>query len=338
MIVLSKAECYRILELDPKANSYEVETRYTMLIKRYRGQNDPETMKKLEEITLAYDILTNRYVEPEPVDPRMEEMVFGKTRRDWKNKWHYGKMPLLGFLIGAFLLGSLIYSIVTNEPPDFQLVVAGQFAAADDADKRIETYIRDSIDGVETVEYQVIPLSFAETGTDETGGTSTNIDPESEYAYVMKMMTMIAGETIEMFVCEKSVFDQYAPQGTFKELDQLYARLQDLPEDILARIKPLRRILIDVYEEQYPDGNAPWDDEEAMNQDESLPIYGLDVSELHLMEGVGLYGKTQIMTIGFNAGDAEQTEAFLEYWIRDYEKMHADRQAYEDALKAKANS
>jgi hypothetical protein len=152
----------------------------------------------------------------------------------------------------------------------------------------------------------------------------------------MKMMTMIAGETIEMFICEKSVFDQYAPQGTFMELDQLYERLQDLPADVLAKVRPLRRILIDVYEEQYPDGDAPWKDEEAMNQDASLPIYGLDVSELHLVEGVGLYGKTQVLTIGFNASDAEQTEQFLEYWIRDYEKMHADRQAYEDALKAKA--
>lgn len=332
--VLSKAECYRILDLDPKANSYEIENRYTMLIKRYRGQNDPETIKKLDEITLAYDILTNRYVEPEPVDPRMEEVVFGKTRKDWQNIWHYGRLPLLGIIIAAVLLGSLIYSIVTNEPPDFQLIVAGQFAMTDDAEQKMENYLKSSIPGVETVEYQVIPLSFPENETDSTSeAAATGVDPESEYAYVMKMMTVIAGDSVEMFVCERSVFNQYAPQGVFRELDGLFERLQDLPEDIRSKIKPLRRILMDDYEEQYPEGNAPWADEEAMNQDESLPIYGLDVTELHLVEGVGLYGTSQIMTVGFKADDPMETEQFLEHWIRDYEKMHADRQAYEDSLK-----
>lgn len=123
------------------------------------------------------------------------------------------------------------------------------------------------------------------------------------------------------------------PRVFFRELDSLYERLQDLPEEIRSKIKPLRRILMDDYEEQYPDGDAPWADEEAMNQDESLPIYGLDVTELHLVEGVGLYGTTQIMTVGFKADDPQKTEQFLEDWIRDYEKMQADRQAYEDSLK-----
>ena len=339
--MIKKEDCYRILELSPRANTAEIETRYNMLLKRYRGQNDPETIKRIEEITLAYDILTGRYVEPEPVDPRMEDIVFGKTRREWSNLWHYGRMPLLGILIAAFFIGSLIYTIATNKPADFQVVVAGQYFIADNAEERLQTYIRESIDGVETVEYQLIPLSFADQQPTETGnqptGVTGGLDPESEYAFVMKMMAIIAGETIEVFICEKSVFDQYAPQGIFYELDALYARLQDLPEEVLDGIKPLRRVLFDVYDET-ENAEALWPDEAAMDNDLSLPIYGLDVSELQLFEGLGFYGKNHVLTVGFKADDPEQAVDFLEFWIRDYERMHAERQAYEDQIRNEQTS
>ncbi|MCK9252293.1 MAG: hypothetical protein M0P55_06010 [Clostridiales bacterium] len=333
--MLSRAECFRILELDPKANSYDIENRYTMLIKRYRNQGDPETVKKLEQITLAYDILTGRYVEPEPVDPRLEEVVFGKKKREWQNLWHYGRWPLFGILVGAFFLGYLIYSIATNEPPDFQFVAVGPYASADNTDERVRSYVAGSMEGVETVEFQLIPLSFEQpepSGAAATGG----LDPESEYMYVMKMMTMIAGETIETFICEKSAFDQYAPQGTFNDLTALYERLQDLPEAVRSKIKPLRRALIEVFENPTPGVELPWKTEEDMNQDLSLPIYGLDVSELHLVEGLGLYGKSQILTIGFKADDPAAVEQFLEDWVRDVETMHALQKAYEESLKATA--
>ncbi|MGI6333471.1 MAG: hypothetical protein ACOX1A_02380 [Saccharofermentanales bacterium] len=42
--MLSREECLAILELPPDANQYEIENRYTMLIKRYRGQTDSASM------------------------------------------------------------------------------------------------------------------------------------------------------------------------------------------------------------------------------------------------------------------------------------------------------
>ncbi|NLM79250.1 MAG: J domain-containing protein [Ruminococcaceae bacterium] len=337
--MLSKAECYRILELNPKANSSEIETRYTMLLKRYRGRNDPETIKKTEEITLAYDILTGRYVEPLPIDPRMEKVIFGKKRREWSNIWHYGRLPLLLIIITAVFLGSLIYTIASREDPDFQAVVAGQFATADDVDERVKKYIKDSIDGVEIVEYQYLPLSFQQDTPEatQTGqGLSMGSNPESDYAYLMKMMAIMTGESIEMFVCEQSVYDQYAPQDVFLDLSSLYDRLQDLPADVLAKIKPVRRVLFEDYEQEERAAEI-WPDEEAMNADESLPISGLDVTELQLMEGLGLFGRSQILTIGFKAEDVGQVTDFLEYWIRDYEYMHAERDAYLDSLSDELN-
>ena len=340
--MLSRAECLKILELDAKANSYDIENRYTVLIKRYRGLNDAETMARLDEITRAYNILTGRYVEPEPVDPRLEQVVFGKSRRQWRNIWHYGKRPFFAGLVGLFFVGYMIYSIVTNEPPDFQLAVVGQFGAAEDAETRIDAYVKANFAGADEVEFQQLPIDLRDPASVNSSDGSPGVDPQSNYAYVMKMMTLMAGDSIEVYVCDKPVFDLYAPQGPFTPLDSLYVRLQQsLPADVMAKIKPLRRLI-----EESDDGDVNLDGEtnattqsteEAINQDPSVAIYGLDVTGLHLTEGLGLYGETQILTIGFKAGDLAKVEDFLMTWISDYDLMHAQQKAFEDQMRAEAS-
>ncbi len=336
--MLTKDECYRILELPATANQYEVENRYTMLVKRYRYAADPDSRERMAQITLAYSILTGRYVEPEPLDPRLEKVVLGKSLAQWKNIWHYGRLPFFVSLIALVLLGSLIYSIATNKPADFQVMTVGGYGTVDHTPDLVKQYVKDKLPGVEDVEYQQIPLSFAEPTPAPTSAANpaqpsqAGLDPESEYAYIMKMMAVMAGDSIEVYLVEDNIFDQYSPQGAFSELDSLYERLSDLPDQVRAKIKPLRRLMLDEYEELYPDGGAPWQTTEQMDADESLPIYGLDVTELELFQGLGIYGSSQVLTIGIKAEDKEQTEYFLESWIRDYEYMHAQRQAIEEAL------
>ena len=343
--MLSRDECLKILELHPKADYYEIENRYTMLIKRYRGKDDPETRERLEQISLAYNILTNRYVEPEPIDPRMEQIVFGKSKRTWKNIWHYGKWPFLAGLVGAFFVGYLIYTIVTNKPADFQLIAVGQYGAADDASDRIDTYIKANYAGAEKVEYQSIPLVFASTEptTDGSSVPTAQLDTQNQYAYLMKMMAIIAGDTVEVYLNDKPCFDQYGPQGAYVELDDVYAELQvSLPPDIMAKIKPLRRVV--------DDGSAGTPDlsetgttqdtsstEDAINADPTVSIYGLDVTELHLTEGLGLYAREQIITIGIRAEEIDRVKDFVVQWIGDYELMHAQQKEYEDQIMAEAS-
>lgn len=343
--MLSRAECLTILGLNPKADYYEIENRYTMLIKRYRGKDDPETRERLEQISLAYNILTDRYVEPEPVDPRLEKVVFGKSLRKWQNIWHYGKWPLLAGLAGTFFVGYLIFTIVTNKPADFQLATVGLYAAADDANERIETYIKANFAGAEKIEYQAIPLVFQTSETDASGADvpTINVDMQNQYAYLTKMMAMIAGDTIEVYLNDKPCFDQYAPQGTYESLDDLYARLQkDLPPDILAKVKPLRRIIVDssaettdlTGTETTPETSST---EDTVNKDPSISIYGLDVTELQLTEGLGLYSDRQIITIGIRAEEMAKVKDFVASWIGDYDLMHVQQKVYEDKVRATAS-
>jgi hypothetical protein len=342
--MLTRAECLQILELDPAANAYEIETRYAMLLRRYRNQTEPEIVERVNQITQAYNILTGRYVEPEPEDPRMEKVIFGKTRKEWQNRWHYGRLPLLfGTLIVAFLV-YIVVSIVTNKPPDLQITAVGLFTATGDADERVANYVREVVPGAEKVEYQLLPIDLgpaamgvpgATTTTGSGGYTLGTMDAEQQSAYVMKMAAMLAGDSIEVYVCDLSAYNFYAPQGVFRDLTGLYNRLQDLPPEVLAKIKPLRRAIVDT-SNSLPGETTATPDYDAMNLDASIPISGLDVSALHLTEGLGLYNDSQILTIGFKASDVAKTEAFLEKWIRDYEKMNALQKAYEDSLKATA--
>ena len=131
--MLSRDECLKILELSTDADSYEIESRYTLLIKRYRGDQSAEAIAKLDQISLAYNILTGRYLEPEAPNPRQDKIVFGKSRRHWANIWHYGRLPLLLGLIGAIFLGYVVYTIVTHKDPDFQIVFVGQVALTENS-------------------------------------------------------------------------------------------------------------------------------------------------------------------------------------------------------------
>lgn len=339
--MLSREECLKIMGLGQDANNYEVENRYTMLMKRYRGKTDPVSLQTLDEITLAYSILTDRYVEPEPVDPRMEQVVFGKTRNHWRNIWHYGKVPLLIILLAASFVIYLIHSIATNEPPDFQVVQAGMFYNTENAESRLDAYVKGVLPEVNILEFQSLPLNFRppeeEINDEEMPGFgSGGTDPQSEYAYIMKMVTLMAGDSIETFICDKPVFEQYVYQGAFDSLDNLYEKIQDLPPDVLKKIKPLRRPLDDGSNrsEDPLATPTPGPPEEEMNQDLSLPIFGLEVTDLDLTEGLGMYADDQVLTIGFKAEDKQQVEKLLEQWIRDYALMTEQRAAYEAEIEA----
>lgn len=338
--MLSREECLEILGLNQNANKYDIENRYTTLLKRNRGKSDAEALENLDQVTLAYSILTGRYVEPEPVNPRLEEVVLGKTKRQWRNIWHYGRAPLLVGLIIAFIIGYFIYSIVTNKPADFQIALVGVYGMTADSENHIDSYVKEVLPDVQNFEFQYLPIDFREPDDldDQNTTVDSGTDPQSQYAFVMKMMTMMAADTVEVYICDSLVFNHYATQGAFTELDELYLRLQDLPASVLEKIVPQRRPLFIDYE--LPDDMTvtptPGPTADEYNQDLDLPIVGLDISLLDLTEGLGMYSESQVITVGHRAEDLEQVFYFIESWIRDYERMSEQRQVFEDAMASEA--
>jgi hypothetical protein len=336
--LLSRTECLKILELGPVADQYEIENRYTMLIKRYRGHEDAESINQLEQISMAYNILTGRYIEPEPEDPRLETVILGKSRRQWRNIWHYGRTSMILGLLGVILAGYFVYTIVTNKAPDFQIVFAGYYSMIPEANIKVESYVKSIFPAFDKVEYQALQMDLRDSpgsaASGESSQTSAAYD-QNLYAYIMKMMTMMVGDSIEVYVCDLPVFNRYAPEGAFTDLTALYNRLQaELPAAVMAGIKPLRRVLSDASSDQTYIGQtaAPTQStEDIANADTSLPIYGLDVTKLRLTEGLGIYGENEILTIGIRASAPDQAAVFLRTWISDYQKMNEMQKANESA-------
>lgn len=341
--MLTRAECLKIMELPAEANSSEIETRYTLLLKRYRGQSDPATLARLDEITLAYKILTDRYEEPVPPDPRLARVVLGKTLAQWQNTWHYGRWPLLGAVVVAIFVIALVYSIASNKNYDFKVVAAGRFSQSDDATSLVQASLAASaLPTVEKVEVQTVPLVFASADSP----TAVN-DSQNQYAFTMKLVTLIAADKIDVFICDEHVFEHYAPQGAFKDLSALYSRLQSagLPAETLTKIKPLRRELAAelrpttpstagangsqsagaetsadnaaVTSSASPDATDPAEtalsdsEKEALNNNPNLPIYGLDVSALNISDALGLTGESEILTIGLHCPQVNVAEQWL---------------------------
>ena len=318
--MLSRVECLKILELGPGADQYEIENRYTMLIKRYRGHADDDSAAQLDQITMAYNILTGRYIEPEPENPRLEQVVMGKSLRQWKNIWHYGRLPLLAGLIGAAVLIYFIYTVATNKPPDFQIGFIGLFGKTEPAEENVEGYILEMFPDFDEIEVLTIPMDLSSIDSEPDPSESGSSGGGYLYEYMMKMLTLMVGDTYEVYVCDQLVFDRYAPQGAFADLADFYAEIQQrLPADVLAKIQPLYRASDD-------------GDEETADSEAEQILYGLDVSALQLTEGLGFYNDAQILTIGIKASAADEAHTFLMNWILDYEEMHARQSEYESTL------
>lgn len=251
-----------------------------MLIKRYRGDQSADAVAKLDQISLAYNILTGRHLEPKAPDPRQDKVILGKSRRQWSNIWHYGRLPLLFILIGAFFLGYIVYTMVMHKDPDFKIVFVGKISLSETSESQTESLVKNVFPDYDKIEIQSLYMDFSSEGEDPS-------------AAIMKMIVLMAGDSIDVFVCDQPTFARYAGQGAFADLSDLYARLQsELSADILAKIKPLKVVIED-------ESNIP-------------VIYGLDVTGLQMADAFGLVSESQILTIGSRANVPDQAARLLE--------------------------
>lgn len=289
---MTRKEAFEILGLKPGSDRFAVERRYTLLAKRYSGMADDETLKKVEQITTAYDVLTGRYVPPTPPDPKMEKVVFGKKKKDWANIWDYGKVKLLvGTLIAIFVVW-MIYSIATNTPPDFTVSSFGDFyqlqGAVNDQPTKLEKLIRE-----ENPEIQ--DPSFGYNLITEREG----VDYQLVMAAQIKLTLMTTGaEKIDILIMDQERCDMLLNNGVLVPLDRLYERLEkDKPELFKGMVKPLKtRLSADVL----PDGEKP---EEH--------IYGFDLSEKQLLNSLDLGGAQQIIGICYHSERKELAEEVI---------------------------
>ncbi len=300
---MTRDEASKILGISPDANKYEIEHRYTLLSKRYRGKTDPQSMAEIQEFTTAFDILTDRYVPPAPPDPRQEEVVFGKKRKDWANIWHYGRLPLLGGLLVAALVFWLIYSVVTNKDPDFRVSIFGDFAVDTQQDDPEDLTLNGLIDSQNPeLEYPLTDFQLIS----ERPGT----DFQMVMASQMKLTLMLSGaEKVDILLLDRIQYERIVSEGILLPMDELYRRISEAdPELVETFIEPLEHQLSAEFIES--------------GHDTDPHIYGLDFSETQAFNSLRVVGPEQIVALCYHSERSDKAEDVLEKLILSIEDWY----------------
>ena len=279
---MNREEALAVLGLTEKSLQTDIETRYATLVKRYRSEQNNE---KLEEISLAYNIVTGRYVEPVEDTPEMKKVVWGRTRKEWSNIWLYNKYKFLAAAAGVVVVIYFIVTVANNKPGDLKLAAVGDFYIPES--ETVTEYVLGLFE-----EYERIDVSSAFVGS----SSGTGYDAAGEQK-AMILMT-VSGE--DVIIVNKMIFDRYAPMGAFAEIDALfeevsgYDQAQDIkPEAIRAKVKESEGVLGEEH------------------------IYGISLGDTQILNAIGIYGREQILTVSIKSKDQEKAKEFIRRLIAD---------------------
>jgi len=284
---MERHEALEVLGLGTQATEQEIEHRYMILVKRYKGSDDP---KALEDVAEAYNLLTGRTYEAEPPDPRDERVVLGKPVKQWKHIWEYGRVKFIGITAAAIALVSIVYSVVTNVPPDFQVFIVGELYQ--DEGPQMNNFVTAVLPDVKN--FQPNSAFITRSGEDA-----------NDVANVQKAFVMIAAGDEDIVIMDELQADRFAPQSAFVELDDLYAKLQaELPAEIMDLVEPFR---YKITEDQGGDGQ--------------IHIYALDMTKLGTYQALDLYGTRCVMAISVRSKHLEASKTFLSQFIARTESL-----------------
>lgn len=301
--VMTREEAFEILEVHEGANREEIETRFTMLARRYRHDDSPEANLRVAKIIEAYDLLTGKRVEREKVDPKDLKVVLGKERREWRNILDYGWRPLVaGLLIFALIFG-ILYSVLTNEQPDYKITYLGAYGD-----------IRERFDG--SWEELIKENEFASNPFVEVLTLYEGMDPQTETAMMMKAVLVISGvDGTDLLVLDQDSFERYGAQGAFAPIKDLYETLvNEHPEAMENFVEPAMNAIKESPDDD-PTG-TPVPIEEPQ-------IYGLDFSEHAPLQGLGLIGQEQILAIPVQSDKQEKTAEIIKYLLDQAPELEA---------------
>ncbi len=284
---MERNEAMEVLGLGTAATEQEIEHRYMILVKRYKSSNDPTALAKVAE---AYNFLTGRTYEPEPPNPRDAKVVLGRTVKQWKHLWEYGRMKYLAIAAIVVAVGSIAYSIITNVPADFKVFVLGEIVL--DESPRLQDFVKVALPDVKNLEPNSAYVTRAGTGTDDAASTQ-------------KAFVLIAVGDEDIVVLDEVETDRFAPQGAFLELDDFYAKLQaDLPASVMDKVVPVKYTLT------------------TDNGGDGQPhVYGLDVTGLGTDQALGIYGTKCIMAISVRTKHLEASQTFIRTFLADTDSL-----------------
>ena len=193
--------------------------------------------------------------------------------------WEYYKYFIIGFVIAAAIIGSLLYSIVLNPNPEPALFISWNAGfvtdeQVDDLKEYLEIHLVDERENEEVV----ISMFFFDENL-----------PETIMMGHQRMAAMIAAGVIDIFVLEEDLMELYAHNGFLLPLESILAEINIRNPDAYNRIaeytiSALYEVEVNAYEER---------------------IVAIEIGRNPLFSRLGIFEKDMFLGISVTVGNLE---------------------------------
>ena len=124
---MTREEALKYMGLNENADIKEIDDRFWQMSKKYRGKDDPESLKMEDEISAVYDVASGRREVKAQEDyvRNNEPKYFGRYKSDWQNIIHYNWKSWL--LAAVVIISGLavIISYLSTMKSDCSVLVFG---------------------------------------------------------------------------------------------------------------------------------------------------------------------------------------------------------------------
>ena len=283
----ARKEAFALLGLPTQATRDEITRRYDILIRKMKSDPAGPEAAARGDIEAAYQLLAGiTYHDPE-AEKRLRErdarpgllarlLHMDQTKLD--NLIHYYRWPVLGALAGVALLVWILATTVFRPPYDFVMLLAGSVYVEDQA-----VLTRQLMEKLPDTGNPMISVVYFDEQT----------DGQMLSAVAQKLVVEIGYGENDILIVDRAVFDQYAEQGAFMNLDALLDRY-----GTNAEAQAAQRVTV------LPDAMAEGDD--------TMPhVYGIDVTDSPLLREAGVFGPEMIAVFGLKSGFPDKGDAVM---------------------------
>jgi hypothetical protein len=276
---MTREEALKFMGLEADADIKAIDDRFWQMSKHYRGKDDPESVKKEDEISAIYDIASGRRDRriKEKIRHESEPMYFGRYKSDWKNIIHYNwKSFLLGVVVAVSAI-LVIIAVATNTRSGCSIVVFGHMYLDD-------TYMREAL-VAEGIKRPYIGMADIVVPNDQ------NI-PMQEYGN--ETFNAMFYTNPDVLISDNESYGYYF--STFKDLGPLYNRIMEgLSDEAKAGTEPIdvaERQAVEYTNRLYLENGIEDDelDDPARYPDEPVLI-GIRIMDEDICTGLGIEAK-----------------------------------------------
>ena len=285
---VARQQAFVVLGLPTQATRDEITRRYDILTRKMKSDPAGPEAAARDDIEAAYQLLAGiTYHDPE-AEKRLRErdarpglfarlLHMEQTKLD--NLVHYYRWPAFGALAGVALLVWILATTVFRPPYDFVMLLAGSVYVEDQA-----VLERQLMENLPDTGNPMISVVYFDEQTDS----------QMLSAVAQKLVVEVGYGENDLLIVDRAVFDQYAEQGAFGNLDALLARYGTTAEAQAAQ----RTAVL-------PDAMVEGDD--------AMPhVYGIDVTNSRFLKEAGVFGSEMIAVFGLKSGFPEKGDAVMQ--------------------------